>query len=225
MLIYGIAVSPYVQRCLMAARGKGHELDLRPVPGGVIHSPEFQAISPMGRIPLLELDDGTRICESAAITAYLEDVLDGPSLLPDSAVARARVRELETLALAELGGGLRPIMVHRVFRMPGADALPEAGLVQANLGMCAIEKLVGGGGFAVGEALTLADCALVPLLQLVELIGSVPGVEVLIDAHVPLFDYLEQVSRNNAAAAQTRTEMQEGFKALAARLRQPADAA
>lgn len=225
MLIYGLAVSPYVQRCLMAARGKGHEIDLRPVPGGAIQSPEFQAISPMGRIPLLELEDGTRICESAAIAAYLEDVLDGPSLLPEDGVGRARVRELETLALAELGGGLRPIMVHRVFRMPGPDALPEAGLGQANLGMAAIERLIGDGGFAVGDALTLADCALVPLLQLVEQIAFAPGVQALIDAHPALFAYLESVGRNDAVAARTRTEMQEGFRALIARLGQPADTA
>lgn len=64
MLIYGSGASPFVQRVLMAARAKGHELALEPPPGGHMRSPEFRAISPMGRIPLLRLDDGRHLCES-----------------------------------------------------------------------------------------------------------------------------------------------------------------
>jgi glutathione S-transferase len=50
------------------------------VPGGACRSPEFLAINPSGAVPVLILDDGTAISESAAITEYL-DHLTGETVL------------------------------------------------------------------------------------------------------------------------------------------------
>jgi hypothetical protein len=50
--------------------------------------PEFLAKNPNGRIPLLELDDGTFLPESNAILCYLAE---GTRLWPESAVERAQV--------------------------------------------------------------------------------------------------------------------------------------
>ena len=55
---------------------------------GETRTPEFLAKNPNGRIPLLELDDGTRIAESNAIMWYLAD---GTPYLPSDRVARAHV--------------------------------------------------------------------------------------------------------------------------------------
>ena len=44
------------------------ELDIRT---GVTRTPEFLALNPNGRVPLLELDDGTTLAESNAILFYL----------------------------------------------------------------------------------------------------------------------------------------------------------
>jgi glutathione S-transferase len=49
--------------------------------------PEFLAKNPRGRIPVLELDDGTCLAESNAILCYLAE---GTPLLPDDRLARAR---------------------------------------------------------------------------------------------------------------------------------------
>ncbi len=49
----------------------------------------FLAMNPSGKIPLLELDDGTLISESTAITEYFDN-LDGN---PNSSPARRRVKK------------------------------------------------------------------------------------------------------------------------------------
>jgi len=58
----------------------------------------FRAINPLGEVPVLELDDGTRLRESLAICRYLEDRYPEPCLLGSSPLERARI-EAATLEL------------------------------------------------------------------------------------------------------------------------------
>src|SRR6201995_3205171 len=51
-------------------------------------TPEFLAKNPNGRIPALELDDGTVIAESNAILWYLAE---GSAFIPDNRLRRAQV--------------------------------------------------------------------------------------------------------------------------------------
>ena len=51
-------------------------------------TPEFLAKNPNGRVPTVELDDGTCLAESNAILWYLAE---GTPLVPDSRLARAQV--------------------------------------------------------------------------------------------------------------------------------------
>lgn len=55
---------------------------------GATRTPEFLARNPNGRIPLLELDDGTCLAESNAIIWYLAE---GSPLVPYERLARAQV--------------------------------------------------------------------------------------------------------------------------------------
>ena len=55
---------------------------------GASRTPEYLAKNPFGRIPALELDDGTVLAESGAILWYLAD---GTPFLPDDKLARADV--------------------------------------------------------------------------------------------------------------------------------------
>ena len=56
---------------------------------GETRTPEFLALNPNGRIPTLQLEDGTCLAESNAIQWYLAE---GTDFLPASAVARAQAR-------------------------------------------------------------------------------------------------------------------------------------
>src|SRR5215510_5515960 len=126
MKVYGVDFSPFVQRVLLAARMKGHVLPTEPPPGGDRDAAEFGAISPMRRIPVLD-DDGWTLAESGAIVGYLDEVLDGPALLPADPRERARAVMIERLIEQEIAPGARPFMVTRVFAMqPEEPAITNA---------------------------------------------------------------------------------------------------
>src|SRR5512139_3798537 len=54
-------------------------------------SPEFTAINPMQRLPVLVLEDGTAIAETVAICRYFEEIVPEPVLMGRSAKEKALV--------------------------------------------------------------------------------------------------------------------------------------
>jgi glutathione S-transferase len=76
----------YKVRLLLAQLGIPFQLVERDVIKGETRTPEFLAINPNGRIPVLELDDGRRLAESDAILYYLAE---GTAFLPTDRFARA----------------------------------------------------------------------------------------------------------------------------------------
>ena len=59
------------------------------VPGGGTRRPEFLALNPAGRVPIVVLSDGTVLSESNAIIVYLAE---GSALVPAEALPRARMQ-------------------------------------------------------------------------------------------------------------------------------------
>ena len=78
----------YKVRLLLAQLGYPYERVELDIMKGETRTPEFLAKNPNGRIPLLELDDGTLLCESNAILFYLAEDTD---FLPSDRLERARV--------------------------------------------------------------------------------------------------------------------------------------
>lgn len=211
MKIYGSIASPFVQRVLMAARIKGHDIPVEPPPGGM-QSPEFRAISPMGRIPVLE-DDGWTLAESAAIVGYLDDVLDGPSVLPGDARQRAHARMIDALVSHELAG-LRVIMVCSVFRKRDAPGLVEEAIANVAAGLEAIEKARNPDHlWAAGDEPGYADCLLFPLLHLMEIIDPAAGTAALVAAQPGIAAYWTRAAASDLGR-RTTAEMKQAFAAI-----------
>jgi len=225
MHIYGSTLSPFVQRVLLAARTKGHELVVKPPPGGSTQSEEFAAISPMGRIPLLEEEDGWRLCESSAILAYLDETLAGPSLLPADPRQRAFARQIVSLGMCEVAAGIRPQMVVRLFHYSDSEELAAAGIAQLEKGLGAIERLVDPAhAWVAGDAIGIADALLVPLFTLMTVIDPVAHTARLI-ADRPKLAACYDRARQDPIAGRTVTEMTEGFAKMMARMQAPPVAA
>jgi glutathione S-transferase len=72
MQLIGAMASPYVTRVVMFARIKGIDLPLVDAPGGSPRSEEYLALTPIGKIPSLEVD-GRILAESEVVCEYLED--------------------------------------------------------------------------------------------------------------------------------------------------------
>ncbi|MFK7975433.1 MAG: glutathione S-transferase family protein [Halioglobus sp.] len=82
MKLYGYDNAPNPRRVLIFAAEKGVSLNVVNVDilKGEQKEPDFLARSPSGKIPVLELDDGTCIAESVAISRYLEALHPEPNL-------------------------------------------------------------------------------------------------------------------------------------------------
>ena len=87
------APSPNAQRVQVFMKEKGIDcervaVDIR---AGENLNAEFLAKNPVGRVPVLELDDGTFIGETVAISRYLEALHPEPNLFGDDALSMANI--------------------------------------------------------------------------------------------------------------------------------------
>jgi glutathione S-transferase len=170
MKLYALPPSPYAGRVKLFARLKGLPLAVVPPPGG-LRSPEYRAINPIGKVPTLELDDGTPLPESIAICEYLEDVHpELPTGLPGTPVERARARLVGRLY--DLYCAQHSTVLMR--NLGAADADPKAlaeALAGLEAGLTHIENAMDETGpYAAGAKISLGDCALFPSIAQMQLI-------------------------------------------------------
>jgi len=99
MILYGRLLSPFVRRVAIQAAMQGHAFELREI---MAVGPDFERlreINPVGRVPVLELDDGTHLVETWAICDLLDEMApEGTRLLPARGVKRRDA--LQRLAVA-----------------------------------------------------------------------------------------------------------------------------
>lgn len=153
----------------LALKGVAYETRAVNLLAGEQHGEAHRARSPLGQVPVLEVEeDGRtlRLVQSMAILEWLEERLPDPPLLPADRAGRARVR-----ALAEhVNSGIQPLQNSIVLKMlkekaPGWDR--EWTRFHVGRGLGALERAVADGGagrFCHGDAPGLADCYLVPQL-------------------------------------------------------------
>lgn len=131
-------------------------------------SPEHLARNPFGKLPVLELDDGSFLSESLVIIDYLEELYPEPPMWGSDPLERARVRELERIA--ELGV-LYPVarVVHATNSPLGLPPSQEVAAQFGELIPKALEvledRLSDGRPFLAGERPSIADCTLAAGLQ------------------------------------------------------------
>ena len=107
--------SPNARRVHVFMAEKGIELERAAVDirGGENLSEAYLAKNPGGRVPMLELDDGTCIGESVAICRYLEGLHPEPNLFGEGPLETAQVemwqRRAELNFMFEVAGAFRNI--------------------------------------------------------------------------------------------------------------------
>ena len=71
---------------------------------------DYYGINPLGYVPLLELDDGTRLREGPAIVQYIADLVPGKKLAPaNGTIARAQLQSWLNFIGTELHKGFGPL--------------------------------------------------------------------------------------------------------------------
>ncbi|GFR46432.1 hypothetical protein Agub_g8006 [Astrephomene gubernaculifera] len=161
MVLYDVPLSNNGARNRYIIRKKGleNEIDIvSPQTIGGLKSPEYLALNPQGKMPLLVLEDGTAIPESEVISQYLLDRFAdrGPSLRAATPEARARAAlatRLHDLYICSVQAAM-----YRRMERPEERAA-QIGQIAFQLGV--LEGVVQG-PYIAGADPTSADAALFP---------------------------------------------------------------
>ena len=167
--IYDWFNGPYPARVRIALAEKGLLSNVEFVPinlwTGEHKAPEFLAINYSGTLPVLELDDGTRIAECTAITQYL-DGLDGePTLTGGTPLEQGIIHMMTKRAEIEFLDAVSAYFHHAT---PGLG--PQVELYQnaewgrrmgdkAVRGMRYFDNLLKDQPYVAGDAFSMADIA------------------------------------------------------------------
>ena len=169
MKLYNYFRSSASFRVRIALALKGIAYDYVPVhiARGDHKRPAFTDKAVEGLVPLLELDDGTRLTQSMAIIEYLDEVQPAPALLPADALGRARVRALSQIVACEI----HPINNLRVLKYLTKELKVEEEPKNVwyrhwvRSGLESFERqlaLQPPSTYCAGDTPTMADCCLVP---------------------------------------------------------------
>jgi glutathione S-transferase len=126
---------------------------------GATRTPEFLAKNPNGRIPTLELDDGTYLAESNAILWYLAE---RSPFIPEDRLGRARVLQwmfFEQYSHEPYVATPRFILRHLPADSPRRAELPDR-LTRGRAALGVMETHLKANPFFAGERYTIADIAL-----------------------------------------------------------------
>lgn len=136
------------------------DVDLR---NGGNKTPDFLALNPNGKIPVLD-DDGFVLWESRAINGYLASLKPESGLYPADAKARAMVEQWSYWQAIHIGPAIQRIAFERLlkpmFGMGEADeAVIEAQMKELAQFLPVLDSALSGNEWVCGD-LTIADFAL-----------------------------------------------------------------
>lgn len=141
-------------------------------------SDDYLAKNPGGRVPMLELDDGTCLAESIAICRYLEGIHPEPCLFGASPLEVATIemwqRRVELNFMAEVAGAFRNITG---FFKDRETCVPEWGQVCAEKAanvLAVFDRQLADNDYLAGKQFSVADITLAVAMDFAEMVKVVP---------------------------------------------------
>lgn len=171
MKLYTFPPAPNPARVGFYLREKGLEIEqvLVSFLEGEQQSPEHLERNPAGLVPVLELDDGTRLLESVAIIEYLEELYPKPPMIGTDALERARTRAVERdIEMNVLLRIMRYVHAHKSpLGLPPNPAVAAEEMSRLPAGLDRIEQRLAEGEseFIMGARPSIADCTLLAALN------------------------------------------------------------
>lgn len=162
--LIGAAQSTFVRTVRIACEEKGIAYRLTPAKP---HSPEVNAIHPLGKIPAMR-DGHFQLFESKAIATYIDRAFPGPKLFPDDAMLCAQIEQWVSVANTAILPAFVAYLRSNYFpntadgqpdRVAIEKVLPE---VEAHIAL--LNKAVSDTGHLAGSSFTYADMTLLPAL-------------------------------------------------------------
>ncbi|RBP50604.1 glutathione S-transferase family protein [Arenicella xantha] len=181
IIIHGSILSPFVRKVSLVAAEKNIAIerqDLNPFAPPA----NFEEISPLRRIPVLE-EDGFFLADSSAIVAYLDAKQPSPALLSSEPKARGQalwIEEYADTALAsDIGLGVfRPALIKPMMGKPvDLEAIKEALTVTLPPRFAYLEAQIDGKEWFAGSELGVADIAVYSQITSLLHTGHLPEAE------------------------------------------------
>lgn len=154
--LVGLAICPFVQRSVITLRHKQVDCEIQYI--DLDNPPEwFKALSPLGKVPLLILDDEKVLFESAVINEFIDDVTP-PSIKPADAFLLAQNR-----AWIEFGSNCLVQQYQWMTAATEADFSSARASIEGSLNH--LEKFLASGPWFNGANFSLVDTAFAPLFM------------------------------------------------------------
>jgi len=158
MKLIASPTSPYVRKVRIALAEKRIEytlvLDSPWAPGNTVAD-----INPLGKIPVLVLDDGTALFDSRVIVEYLDTVSPVTRLIPEPSRQRIAVRRCEALADGICDAAAAIVLERKRPAQQQSTDWIERQQRKVVLGVKELAKDLGEKPWCCGESYSLADIA------------------------------------------------------------------
>jgi glutathione S-transferase len=159
MKLIGSLASPYTRKVRIVLAEKKIDYDFE------IDNPwkadaRAAKLNPLGKVPVLELDDGRTLFDSRVIVGFLDNASPISRLVPAENRERVEARRWEALADGVLDAGvLARLENQREAKLRSAPWI-ERQMGKVRAGLAAMDSELGDKPWCVGNGYTLADIAL-----------------------------------------------------------------
>lgn len=178
MKLYENTALPNPRRVRIFMAEKGVDVDLVQVDigAGAHKTEDFLKKNPYGVVPVLELDDGTAICETISICRYLEEANDGPALMGKTAQEKAVIDMWHKRAEETALGPALAYFHHATEGLgePNRYRNKDWGEKNRTLAIEGFGKLnaaLAGTKYVAGDAFSVADITTLAAVDLAEALG------------------------------------------------------
>jgi glutathione S-transferase len=158
MKLIGSIASPFVRkvRIVLAEKKIEYEFELDNPWTPDSKTPDF---NPLGKVPVLVLDDGTTLFDSRVIVEFLDNASPIGRLLPAENRERIDVRRWEALADGVLDAGVLARLENQRDAKMRNPAWVERQMGKVRSGLAAMDAALGDKPWCTGHSYTLADIA------------------------------------------------------------------
>lgn len=154
--LYGTPLSNYFNTAKLAFVEKNvpfEEVSIMPS-----QEPEVLAVSPMGKVPYIEVD-GTTLSETNVIFDYLEDIQPQPARYPSNPWAKAKAKEIIRVVELYLDAPARRHLPSVYFGAPVNQTAYKQVRPELQKGLRALKQLARFEPYIAGDTFTFADMA------------------------------------------------------------------
>ncbi|MBL8333904.1 MAG: glutathione transferase GstA [Rubrivivax sp.] len=128
---------------------------------------DYYTINPLGYVPLLELDDGTRLTEGPAIVQYIADQVPAKQLAPAwGTIERYKLQSWLTFIGTELHKGFSPL-----FNPATPDAYKDIAKERLNGRLKWVNEQLEGKAYLMGDRFSVADAYLFTVTNWAKVVG------------------------------------------------------